>query len=186
MNADIRFFPRRTGTFTNMPLDGRKAQGWISENNGVAIFDRNFRVTPYGSPRNDWLRLQADAARNRRHPRSELAKKHFGMSQPVRADPAQNWMLRIPQSSQLVGLVQVRGRRNRPLKPLDEDKGLVASADRQGFVENSAFKQLRTWHVEQLRHLRMLIVSFNSKRLKQKGSNWRKQSVAEQRRRSQR
>ena len=143
MNADIRFFPRRTGTFTNMPLDGRKAQGWISENNGVAIFDRNFRVTPYGSPRNDWLRLQADAARNRRHPRSELAKKHFGMSQPVRADPAQNWMLRIPQSSQLVGLVQVRGRRNRPLKPLDEDKGLVASADRQGFVENSAFKQLR-------------------------------------------
>ena len=143
LNADIRFFPRRAGTFTNMPLDGRKAQRWISDNHGVTLFDRNFRVPPYGSPRNDWLRLQADAARNRRDPRSQLAKKHFGMSQPVRADPAQNWMLRLPQSLQLVGLVQVRGRRNRPGTLSDDDKGLVASADRQGFVENKAFKQLR-------------------------------------------
>ncbi len=143
LNADIRFFPRRAGTFTNMPLDGRKAQRWISDNHGVTLFDRNFRVPPYGSPRNDWLRLQADAARNRRDPRSQLAKKHFGMSQPVRADPAQNWMLRLPQSLQLVGLVQVRGRRNRSGTLSDDDKGLVASADRQGFVENAAFRQLR-------------------------------------------
>ena len=126
-----------------MPLDGRRAQGWISDNHGVAIFDRNFRVPPYGSPRNDWLRLQADAARNRRDPRSRLAKKHFGMPQPVRADPAQNWMLRLPQSLQLVELVQVRGRRSRPSRTVDEDRGLVASAERQGFVENTAFKELR-------------------------------------------
>ena len=143
LNADIRFFPRRAGTFTKMPLDGRKAQRWISENHGVTLFDRNFRVPPYGSPRNDWLRLQADAAHNRRDPRSQLAKKHFGMTQPVRADPAQNWMLRLPESLQLVGLVQVRGRRNRSGKLPDDDKGLVASADRQGFVENEAFRQLR-------------------------------------------
>ena len=143
LNADIRFFPRRSGTFTNMPLDGRKAQGWITDNHGVAVFDRNFRVPPYGSSGNDWLRLQADAARNRRSPRSSLAERHFDMPQPVWADPAQNWMLRLPQSAQLVGLVQVRGRRNRTGKLTEEDAGLVASADRQGFVENEAFKQLR-------------------------------------------
>ena len=50
LHADIRFFPRRTGTFTNMPLDGRRAQGWVSENHGVAVFDRGFRVSPYGFP----------------------------------------------------------------------------------------------------------------------------------------
>ena len=87
------------------------AQTWIRENHGVAVFDRMFRVQPYGSARDDWLQLQADAARNRRDPRSRMAKKHFAMSQAVRADTSQNWMLRLPQSMQLVGLVCVNGRR---------------------------------------------------------------------------
>ena len=142
LNADIRFFPRRSGTFTNMPLDGRRAQAWISENHGVAVFDRNFRIPPYGFAGNDWLSLQTDAARNRRDPRSLLASKHFGMPQPVKADPAQNWMLRLPQSLQLVGLVQVQGSRNHVVELSDHDEGLIASADRQGFVENKAFRQL--------------------------------------------
>lgn len=67
--ADVRFFPRRTGTFTNMPVDGRRAQSWVGANHGVAVFDRSFRVQPYGSQADDWLRLQADAARNHRDPR---------------------------------------------------------------------------------------------------------------------
>ena len=143
LHADIRFFPRRTGTFTSMPLDGRRAQRWVSENHGVAVFDRGFRVSPYGSTSDDWLNLQADAARNRRDPRSELAKKHFAMSQSVRAAPAQNWMLRLPQSLQIVGLVQVEGRRSDESGSEQDEEGLIASADREGFVENLAFEQLR-------------------------------------------
>lgn len=141
--ADIRFFPRRSGTFTNMPVDGRRAQSWIASNHGVAVFDRNFRVQPYGSSGDDWLQLQADAARNRRDPRATLSEKHFAMTQPVRADPGQNWMLRLPQSLQLVGLVQVEGRRTDELDDEADEEGLVASADREGFVENLAFAQLR-------------------------------------------
>ena len=141
--ADIRFFPRRKGTFTDVSIDGRRAQSWISENNGVAVFDRSFRVPPYGYPHDDWLQLQTDAARNRRNPRSEIAKKHFDMPQSVRAAPSLNWMLRLPQSLQLVGLVQVEGRRIEELNPHQAEEGLMASADREGFVENRAFEQLR-------------------------------------------
>jgi signal transduction histidine kinase len=48
-------------------------------------------------------------------------------------------MLRLPYSNQLVGAVQVFGVRS---KDQDGDDGLLATADRQGFVENQAYKQL--------------------------------------------
>ena len=141
VEADIRFYPRRKGTFTGLPVDGRLAQTWIRENHGVAVFDRMFRVQPYGSARDDWLLLQADAARNRRDPRSQLAAKHFAMSQAAKLDTKQNWMLRLPQSMQLVGLVCVNGRRTGDAA--GDGEGLIASADREGFLENKAFRELR-------------------------------------------
>jgi signal transduction histidine kinase len=137
---DIRFFPRRTGTFTKMNVNGKVAQSWVTENAGVAVFDRSFRVQPYGTSSDDWLRLQADTARNRREPRSSLAVKHFPMSSQEKASTSENWMLRLPQSAQLVGLVQVEGRRIQ--EAVDTEVGLIASADREGFVENQAFRQL--------------------------------------------
>ena len=140
VEADIRFFPRRRGTFAGLPVDGRYAQSWIRENHGVAVFDRMFRVQPYGAPDNDWLRLQADAASNRREPRSRLAKRHLGMDERVRSDTSLNWMLRLPQSVQLVGLVRVNGRRS---ADGEDGEGLIASADREGFLANEAFTQLR-------------------------------------------
>ena len=145
--ADIRFFPRREGAFHGLPVDGRLAYSWIVENSGVAVFDRNFRIQPYGSSKDDWLALQRDAARNRRDPRSTISSKHFPMSSEVRAAPGENWMIRLPQSAQLIGLVQVKGRRNEEidqdaLADDEEDRGLIASADREGFVENSTFEEL--------------------------------------------
>lgn len=141
--ADIRFFPRRKGSFTEMPVDGRFAYSWIVDNAGIAVFDRNFRVQPYGMASDDWLQLAADAARNRRDPRSAIAKKHFSMSAQVRAAPSENWMLRLPQPAQLVGLIQVEGRRTDDPTLGEDDEGLVASADREGFVENKAFSNLK-------------------------------------------
>lgn len=141
VEADIRFFPRRKGAFAGLPMDGRRVQRWIKDNHGVAIFDRMFRVQPYGSARDDWLQLQADAARNTRDPRSTLAGKHFAMPPAVKLDTKQNWMLRLPQSMQLVGLVCVNGRRAND--PKGNGDGLIASADREGFLENQAFRELR-------------------------------------------
>ena len=136
--ADLRFFPRRPGTFSNTPIDGRRAYGWIKENSGVAVFDRGFRVLPYGNENDDWLQLSADTAQNMREPRSWIAKKLFPMSTPEKRSTSENWMLRLPSSAQMVGLVRVQGQRDNSQRNF----GLIAAADREGFIENKSFKQL--------------------------------------------
>lgn len=135
--ADLRFFPRRKGTFTGLSVNGKAAQAWIKDNAGVAVFDRRFRVLPYGLPSDDWLHLGADANRNLRDPRSTISQKHFPMDAATRAAPSENWMIRLPEPGQLVGIVRVAGQRSSA-----SADGLVASADREGFVENEAFLRL--------------------------------------------
>jgi signal transduction histidine kinase len=137
--ADIRFFPARKGTFSGMPVDGREARTWVKNHAGVAVFDRDFRVLPYGTAGDDWLALSADTARNQRNPQSSVAQRHFPMDEATRKSTQLNYMLRLPYPSQLVGAVQVFGVRS---KDQDGDEGLLATADRQGFVENEAYKQL--------------------------------------------
>lgn len=139
--ADIRFFPQRKGTFTGLPIDGRRAKTWVKDHSGVAVFDRTFRVHPYGTQADDWLFLSADAAKRAREPRSSIAKMHFPMDEASRTSTQLNYMLRLPYPQQLVGVVQVEGRRTNDQSI--EDSGLVASADREGFVDNSAFRRLR-------------------------------------------
>lgn len=138
--ADLRFFPARKGTFSDMPVDGRLARTWAKENAGVAVFDRNFRVLPYGTAGDDWLSLAADNVRNERNPQSSVAKRHFPMDQETKQSTQLNYMLRLPYPYQLVGAVQVYGRRSNEQDM--HDTGLVVTADRQGFVDNNAFRSL--------------------------------------------
>jgi len=138
--ADLRFLPYRKGVFRGLGVDGPRARRWIVDNSGVAVFDRAFRVYPYGAAGDDWLRLSADSGRNYRDPRSTIALKHYPMDAAVRSSTSENYMLRLPQQTQVVGVVQVAGRRS---LEQDETEGLVASADREGFVENLAFAQLQ-------------------------------------------
>lgn len=139
--ADIRFFPGRKGTFVNLPIDGRKAKAWVKDHSGVAVFDRTFRVHPYGFESDDWLMLSADKARSAREPRSSISKAHFPMDETTRQSTQLNYMLRLPYPQQLVGIVQVKGRRNKDGS--DSDEGLIAAADREGFIANQTFKRLR-------------------------------------------
>jgi signal transduction histidine kinase len=139
--ADIRFFPQRKGTFANLPVDGRTAKGWVRSHSGVAVFDRAFRIMPYGTQSDDWLGLAADTARRARDPRSTIARKHFPMDEPTRVSTQLNYMLRLPYPEQLIGIVQVASRRS----GLDgrADEGLIPAADREGFIGNKAFRQLQ-------------------------------------------
>jgi signal transduction histidine kinase len=139
--ADIRFFPQRKGTFTELPIDGRRAKSWVKDHSGVAIFDRTFRVHPYGTEADDWLFLSADTAKRAREPRSSIAKRHFPMDDAARMSTQLNYMLRLPYPQQLVGIVQVEGRRSKDQS--NEDTGLIAAADREGFIDNVAFRRLR-------------------------------------------
>ncbi|CAE6762220.1 Adaptive-response sensory-kinase SasA [Xanthomonas arboricola] len=138
--ADLRFFPARGGTFSGMPVDGRLVRTWLKENSGVAVFDRDFRVLPYGLPEDDWLRLGVDTNVNLRAPRSSVANKHFPMDKNVQASTQLNYMLRLPERQQLVGAVQVYGTRTK--NQSGDGKGLIATADRQGFINNQAFTDL--------------------------------------------
>lgn len=138
--ADIRFFPRRKGALADLPVDGRRAKSWLKAHSGVAVFDRAFRVLPYGTPSDDWLVLAADTVRRTREPRSSLAMKHFPMDEPTRSSTQLNYMLRLPYPAQLVGVVQVEGQRSRD--QVSADAGLVSAADREGFIDNNAFRQL--------------------------------------------
>lgn len=141
LDADIRFYPRRKGTFTELPLDGRRAESWVRENSGVAVFDGRFRVFPYGRLGDDWLGLSADKARSERDPDSSLAKKHFPMTDEVRKDTSQNYMLRLPYPFQLVGAVRIRATRSKQRS--DDEIGLIPSADREGFIHNKTFEELK-------------------------------------------
>jgi signal transduction histidine kinase len=139
--ADIRFFPKRKGTFADLPIDGRRASTWVKDNGGVAVFDRQFRVSPYGIPGDDWLSLASDAVRRTREPASRLAQKYFPMDETTKNSTQLNYMLRLPYPQQLVGVVRVEGRRSADRGA--EDEGLIAAADREGFVDNEAFAQLK-------------------------------------------
>jgi signal transduction histidine kinase len=138
--ADIRFFPQRKGTFSEMPVDGRTAREWVKRTAGVAVFDRSFRVLPYGTEGDDWLRLAADAAKRERDPKSSIAGKHFPMDETTKSSTQLNYMLKLPHPEQLVGVVQVEGLRS--ADETDTGKGLIAAADREGFIANAAYVQL--------------------------------------------
>jgi len=137
--ADVRFFPKRAGTFRGTGINGTVAYNWVKANAGVAVFDRAFRVHPYGTAGDDWLSLQADVARRRREPRSLLAREYFPMSEGERGDTKLNWMLRLPQSAQVVGVVEVRARKG---GGASRESDLVPAADREGFIENAGFERL--------------------------------------------
>jgi signal transduction histidine kinase len=139
--ADIRYFPQRKGTFASLPVDGRRAKAWVKKHPGVAVFDRTFRVHPYGLEGDDWLSLSADRVRSAREPRSTLATKHFPMDAATAVSTQLNYMLKLPYPEQLVGVVQVVGQRIRDAED-DDDRGLIAAADREGFLGNGAFKDL--------------------------------------------
>ncbi|TAK80406.1 MAG: hypothetical protein EPO20_29040 [Betaproteobacteria bacterium] len=139
--VDFRFYPQRKGLLQGIEIDGTVARSWLKVNSGIAVFDRGFRVLPYGTPGDDWLRVNQDRSRSARHPVSNIAKRHFPMSPREEASTSLNYMLRLPRTEQLVGVVQVRGRR--ALREDASEDGLIATADREGFIENDAYEQLR-------------------------------------------
>jgi signal transduction histidine kinase len=137
--ADIRFFPRRSGIFKAREVDGKAAWEWIRNNHGVAIVDHGFRIKPYGFQDDDWLNLDIDAAHNRRDWRTEIASENFPISKAAKDDPAINSALNLPTSYQVVGAVFVE---SIPSTLSKHESDLIPSMDREGFVNNRAFKEL--------------------------------------------
>lgn len=139
-HADIRFIPRRKGLFAGKDINGTDARAWLTENSGVAIIDRGFRIRPYGDEDDDWLDLVNDANTNRRTWRTEIANEFFPMTSIVKNSPALNPMINLPSNHQLVGAVFVASSRSTSTGRLDD---LIPSTDREGFLKTAGFEQLK-------------------------------------------
>ena len=112
--ADIRFFPSRAGVFEGLKVDGRRAKSWLKSSNGVRVFDRGFRMKPYGNQDDDWLRLGYSDAVSQRDWDSSIAKKHFPIPAEIAGLPKLNWALNLAKNHQLVGVVHVQSAKTVP------------------------------------------------------------------------
>jgi len=145
LHGEIRFYPRRGGLFLGMrTMDGRSASRWLSEHGGVRIIDRGFRVPPYGDRDDDWLHLAASKAANERFWRSTITESLFP-SEALSKEGELSPFLYLPTSHQLLGAIYVTSYRPETSGAAkDRIARLQPAMDRQGFVENEAFAQLRT------------------------------------------
>jgi len=135
--ADIRYFPRRAGLFYGLRVNGIDAYSWVKEHKGISIFDRGFKMKPYGSEDDDWLHLDADNAHSERHWRSQMMNRFYPLSFEETNQPKINPMLNLPGTHQVIGAVFVQTSSSR-----DSDKHLIPSMDRMGFVQNEGYADL--------------------------------------------
>jgi hypothetical protein len=96
---------------------------------GVQVRFNGFRMFPYGDPRDDWLEIDADRGKRLGKPSGEL----FEFASSLDRVDASRTLLNMLGMRNYLGQVEVSS--------LIDD--LVPRLDRQGFVENAAFEQLR-------------------------------------------
>jgi signal transduction histidine kinase len=137
--GDIRYFPRRAGTFHGAEVDGRRAWSWVRDNSGVAVIDHGFRVPPYGAGEDDWLHLDADTVMRRRDWRTDLMHKLHPIPEEIKPLPGLNPALWLPRNQTLVGAVFIES----SAAASEANKGLVPNMDRQGYLESRAFEEFR-------------------------------------------
>ena len=142
--AQIRYYPMRKDLFKSM--DSVKAKGarrLLRDKGGVRVFDRGFRMLPYGEPDDDWLKLARDKARNARDWGSKITQELYPRETLPRIeslDPT----LSVPANHQLLGVVVVNSYHalDSNQKPVRSNDRLISAMDREGFLDNDAFRQL--------------------------------------------
>lgn len=154
---DLRFFPKRKGTFTGLPVNGVAAQRWLSEHASIALVDNNFVMPAYAHEDSDWLGIDASKAKNERNWQSVLTPALYPMDAADRSDPSRNPMLALPRGTQLIGRVHIATRK-RPAENADaSDDWLQPNMDRESLRANGAYRLL--WHVS--RFAAELIANFD-------------------------
>lgn len=142
--VDLRFFPRRPGTFTDLEVNGTKAQRWIREHASFAVVDNQFAMNGY-SASSDWLGIDASKSTNERNWQSVFTPVFFPMTALQKKDTQLNPMLALPRGPQLVGRIHIATRKL-PAELGDEsDDWLQPNMDRESLRENGAFRLL--WHI---------------------------------------
>jgi signal transduction histidine kinase len=101
----------------------------IDEWGGIQVRFNGFRMYPYGDSRDDWLSIDSDRGRRVGKPEGELFDFASGLS---RVDAGRS-LLNMLGMRNYLGQVDVTSRM----------KGLIPRIDRQGFIENQVFDEVR-------------------------------------------
>lgn len=141
--VDLRFFPNRQGTFTGLPVNGKKAMTWVKENSGVAVVDNGFAMSAYADENSDWLAIEASKASNERNWQSIFTPSFYPMDAAAKRSPKLNPMLALPRLSQLIGRVHVATQK--VPSGVEDDNWLHPNMDREQLRDNGAYRLL--WHL---------------------------------------
>jgi len=141
---DLRFFPNRQGTFSNLSVNGKKAMTWVKENSGVAIVDNGFAMSAYADENSDWLAIEASKSSNERNWQSVFTPSIYPMDAMVKRSTRLNPMLALPRMPQLIGRVHVATRKV-PAGVTEDDDWLQPNMDREQLRGNGAYRLL--WHL---------------------------------------
>jgi len=101
----------------------------INEWGGIHLRFNGFRMFPYGDPHDDWLRIDADRGRRLGKPDGEL----FDFASSLDRVDAGRVLLNMLGMRNYIGQVDATSR----------IKGLTPRIDRQGFIENEVFDEIR-------------------------------------------
>lgn len=141
---DLRFFPNRQGTFSNLSVNGKKAMTWVKENSGVAVVDNGFAMPAYADENSDWLAIEASKSSNERNWQSIFTPSIYPMDPAAKRSPRLNPMLALPRMPQLIGRVHVATRKV-PAGVMEDDDWLQPNMDREQLRNNGAYRLL--WHL---------------------------------------
>lgn len=101
----------------------------VEEWGGIYVRFNGFRMFPYGDSRDDWLRIDADRGRRVGKPEGEL----FDFASSLDRVDASRALLNMLSMRNYLGQVELTS----------EISGLTPRIDRQGFVENDVFDEVR-------------------------------------------
>lgn len=141
---DIRFFPKRQGTFAGLPVNGKRAMSWVKEHAGISVVDNGFAMPAYAAESSDWLGVEASKAKNERNWQSVFTPTFYPMDPTVKRSTQLNPMLALPRMSQLIGRVHVATQKV-PAGVRDDDNWLHPNMDREQLRDNGAYRLL--WHL---------------------------------------
>lgn len=145
MFVDLRFFPKRKGTFDKISINGTQAHSWIREHASIALVDNHFAMAAYSAEDSDWLGIDASKAVNKRDWQSIFTPALYPMDPQDKSDTKRNPMLALPSTPQLIGRVHIATSK-RPQEAADDSEDwLQPNMDRESLRSNGAFRIL--WHI---------------------------------------
>lgn len=110
-----------------------KLNGILNDWGGVQLRYRGMRIFPYGDPGDDWLNIEKDRARRLgKPPQDDLINVANTLKARTPLDTGRV-LLNMLSHKAYLGAIEVG----------EAQKGLEAKADREGFLENPTFKELR-------------------------------------------